>query len=105
MAEPDDKYEGLRKQLELLEWPRVYPFKFIVPSEQLLAVYEIFEKSETTTRVSSKGKYISVTVSPFMQSPDDIINTYKQAADIEGLLALWFTKYNYVIINAQFDGF
>lgn len=83
-----DPYQGLREQLAQLEWPRIYPFKFIVPIEQADAVYTLFRKQDTTTKVSKKGNYISVTAKPYMYSSDKVIEVYEKAAKIEGLMAL-----------------
>lgn len=83
-----DPYQGLREQLEKLEWPRIYPFKFIVPIDKVNEVYALFRKQDTTTRVSKKGNYISVTAKPFMYNSDKVIEMYQRASRIDGLMAL-----------------
>ncbi len=83
-----DLYSGLREQLELLEWPRIYPFKFIVPIDKVDEIYKLFRKQDTTTKVSKKGNYISVTAKPFMYNSDKVIEVYEKAAEIDGIMAL-----------------
>lgn len=83
-----DPYSGLRQQLEQLSWPRIYLFKFIVPIDKVDQVYTLFRKQDTTTKVSKKGNYISVTAKPFMYNSDKVIEIYEKAARIDGLMAL-----------------
>jgi putative lipoic acid-binding regulatory protein len=88
MDTPQDPYAGLRAQLEKMEWPAIFPFKFIVPLEKLDEVYQLFSKQDTTTRMSRHGNYASVTATPFMLNPDKVIEVYQKAESIEGLTAL-----------------
>jgi uncharacterized protein len=80
--------EGLRKQLEKMEWPAIYPFKFIVPVGKLDEVLALFLGHDTNTKISEKGNYASVTVSPYMYSAEKVLEIYDKAAKIEGLRAL-----------------
>lgn len=84
----DDGYKGLKEQLEKLEWPAIYLFKFIVPLNKLNDVLDLFEKADTITKVSRKGNYASITAKPFMYNAEKVIEIYKKANAIEGLLAL-----------------
>ena len=87
----DDAYEKLRLQLELQEWPDVFLFKFIVPntSEKIAQASALFDDSaELTLRPSSKGTYMSLSAKELMMSADSIIEKYKRASEIEGLVAL-----------------
>ncbi len=83
-----DGYSGLRTQLEKMNWPAIFPFKFIVPIEKLEVTLNLFEKQDTTTKISRKGNYVSVTAKPFMYSSEHVIEKYKEANRIDGLLAL-----------------
>lgn len=83
-----DGYEGLRDQLVQMNWPAIFPFKFIVPIDKLEVTLNLFEKQETTTKISRKGNYVSITAKPFMYSSEHVIEKYKEANAIEGLLAL-----------------
>lgn len=69
-------------------WPSLYIFKFIVPQGKEQQVKELFPLHETTERASSQGKYTSVTVQMMIPSSDDVIDIYRKAAMIEGLIAL-----------------
>lgn len=79
---------GLKNQLEKLEWPGLYLFKFIVPVEKLDSVLLLFQKQETKIRLSGKGNYASVSATPFMLNADKVIEKYEEAGKIEGCLAL-----------------
>jgi hypothetical protein len=86
-----DPYSKLREQLELQSWPNVYLFKFIVPndSERVAKVTALFDNGdELQLQPSKTGKYISVGAKELMLDVDSIIEKYKQAAKIEGLISL-----------------
>lgn len=85
-------YTTLREKLEANpEWPRVYFFKFIVPSDnqKLAQVEALFgPEAQVSLKQSSKGNFVSVSAKELMLSADGIINRYQEAAKIEGLMAL-----------------
>lgn len=82
----------LRKKLNAGgSWPQVYMFKFIVPSDnQKIALTEsLFEDdAEIKLQPSSKGTYTSVTARVVMMDAEQIINIYKKASEIEGIISL-----------------
>lgn len=84
------QFENLKNLLEEQHsFPCEFMFKFIVPQHKTSEVKAIFEESATfTTKDSSGGKYTSCTIHVHMESPDAIVNVYKQAAKIEGLISL-----------------
>ncbi len=89
----DKFYEKLRKQLEEgFEWPSVYLFKFIVPADnqKVAQVQNLFnaEVAQITQRESKNGKFISVSIKEMMMSPDSIIEIYREASKIEGIISL-----------------
>ena len=87
----EDEYSKLREQLELQEWPNIFLFKFIVPntSENLAMATALFnETSEISLHESKTGKFVSVGAKEMMLDVDSIINVYKEAAKIKGLIAL-----------------
>lgn len=93
MDDKAQKYEKLKVQLEEgFEWPTLYMFKFIIPAdnEKLAQVESLFDSEEAiiTTRQSSKGNFISVTVKEMMMSPQRVIDRYMEAESIEGLISL-----------------
>jgi len=69
-------------------WPTLYTFKFIVPHEKESLMQQLFPKHQTSSRPSSNGKYISITVQMMMPSAEAVIAIYQQAATIEGIIAL-----------------
>ena len=88
MSSRKQQLEGLKGTLSKMEWPALYPFKFIVPIEKLDEVLELFEKAETRTKISRKGNYVSVSATPFMYDSEKVIEIYTRALRIDGLLAL-----------------
>lgn len=83
-----DGYEGLREQLEMLEWPAIYMYKFIVPLAGLDELLAMFEKEDTRTKISKNGNYASVTAKPYMYSVEKVIDRYKRASEIDGIIML-----------------
>lgn len=85
----DQFFEKLKEKLDLEhQWPSIYMFKFIVPSEKVNEVKGLFPKHEVSTKPSSKGTYISVTAKVMIPNSEEVIKTYKEAKKIEGLIAL-----------------
>lgn len=86
-----DDYNKLREQLELQEWPGIFMFKFIVKNtpELIAKVSQLFdEAADLRLQPSKTGKYISVGAKEMMLDVDSIIEKYKQASLIDGLIAL-----------------
>mgnify|MGYP000329021572 CR=1 FL=1 len=85
-------FAELKKKLnEAGDWPRVYFFKFIVPSsnEKLAKVEALFgAEAQVTIKQSSNGNYVSVSAKELMLNADTIIERYEKASQIEGLMAL-----------------
>lgn len=88
----EDFYNRLKEKLEnQFTWPQVYMFKFIIPSDnhKLALVEALFgEMAIVTTRQSSTNKFISITAKEMMLSPNEIIEIYKKAEKIEGIISL-----------------
>lgn len=82
----------LQRLAELLDqqyrWPADYLFKFVVPRQQLLRLTDLFESSQMSFKESRTGKYISASVTLRMASSESVLAIYRQAAEIEGLIAL-----------------
>jgi len=85
-------FSELRKKLkDSGDWPRVYFFKFIVPSDnkKLAQVEALFgSEANVTLKQSSKGNYVSVSAKELMLNVDGVIDRYEKASKIEGLMAL-----------------
>ena len=86
-------YLRLHKQLsESSDWPTNYLFKFIIPSEEgrKTALLSIFSEIDVkiSTKKSSGNKYESVSVESVFETLDAIIDIYKKASKIEGIIQL-----------------
>jgi hypothetical protein len=86
-----DPFIKLREQLELLEWPNVYFFKFIVPNDShlLAQATSLFgDTAQITLHESKTGKYISISAKELMLDVESIIAVYIRASEIEGIISL-----------------
>ena len=86
-------YIRLKSQLEGdTSWPALYLYKFIVPAslEKIAEIEAIFNgtNAEISTRESSKGTYTSLSIKVKMDSPDAVIQKYKEVSKIEGVISL-----------------
>jgi len=70
------------------EWPSPYTFKFIVPLVRLDNLLLLLDGFELETRTSRNGNYVSLTLSPLMDSSEAVIQFYTSVSVIEGLVAL-----------------
>ena len=91
--EREEKYQKLEAALkESLTWPNVYMFKFIIPADNrtLAQVENLFNarEAEINVRQSRKGNYLSITVKEMMMSPEKVIERYRMAEGIKGLMSL-----------------
>jgi putative lipoic acid-binding regulatory protein len=84
----DANFETLTDKLDQKDWPSDYMFKFIVPSDNESELLMIFKDEVTTSRPSKNGKYISITSTVFALSSEAVIEIYKEAAKVEGVIAL-----------------
>lgn len=85
-------YDDLRAKLNAgAQWPQIYMFKFIIPSvNQKIALIESLFADDADIKLlpSSGGKYTSVTARVVMLDAEQIIDIYKKAAEIEGIISL-----------------
>lgn len=84
-------FDKLKSQLEELNWPDVYLFKFIVPndSETIAKVSALFnDSSEVVMHPSRNGNYMSISAKELMLDVDSIIEKYVIAAQIKGVISL-----------------
>lgn len=91
MEESD--YERIKRTLdEFHDWPAVFLFKFIVPSdlEKLAQVQALFnsETAEIKTTESRNGKYTSISAREAVTSAEEVLEIYRKSSKIEGLIAL-----------------
>lgn len=83
-----DPFEKLKEQLDQLEYPTIFPFKFIGPPEKVNLLKVLLKEAELSEKPSRNGKYISLTAKAMMLNADDIIVIYREAAKIEGVITL-----------------
>ena len=79
------------KLVESMTFPSVYMFKLIVPSENrsIALVENLFEaEADIHTKESGGGKYTSITAKQVVMHVDEIINIYKKASTIKGVIFL-----------------
>ncbi len=89
--EEQNPYVGLREKLDKEEFPRVYYFKFIFPNDnRTLALVEALFSGEAQMKIneSRNKKYLSVSAKELMLNAKSIIEVYKNAAALEGVMAL-----------------
>ncbi len=85
-------FNSLKEQLlQSYNFPVVYVFKFIAPANsvsyhKLKALFA--QEASLSEKESSGGKYVSITAKELMLTVDEIINRYKAAAQIEGVISL-----------------
>jgi uncharacterized protein len=88
----DEELASFKKKLsDSMSFPGVYMFKFIITSEHrnIALVENLFEaEAEISTKESDKGKYTSVTARQVVMTVDEIIEIYKKAAKIPGIMFL-----------------
>jgi hypothetical protein len=86
-----EQFDNLRRNLELQEWPSVYLFKFISPSDSMVIarITVLFDQgADLKYKESKKGKYVSISVKEMMVDADSVIMKYKQISKIPGVMAL-----------------
>jgi len=85
-------YAKLRKHLNKIHtWPSVYLFKFIIPDDptRITQVQQLFgEEAYLNYTKSRKGNYISISGKEVMMNADEVINRYRKAQTIEGVIML-----------------
>jgi uncharacterized protein len=77
-----------RDSLEKMEYPCLFPFKFIVPIDKLDELLAQFQNQETSIRLSSKGNYASLTAKSFVISPEKVVEVFNRVGKIEGVISL-----------------
>lgn len=73
---------------EAHSFPGSYSFKFIVKTEQQAVIEKLIDGAEIKLKPSSGNKYVSVTLTAQMESSQEIIEVYRKAKKIEGVISL-----------------
>ena len=93
LKDSKDFYIRLEKQLlESSSWPSIYKYKFILKSDknsidQLKSMF-IDINTNISTKSSSSNKFTSITITANMKSPSFVIEKYKLASKIDGIISL-----------------
>ena len=88
MTEKKDD-SAFKKQLDdHYQWPSKYLFKFIVPSGNENQFKEILPGEELRFRSSKGGKYTSISAEVVMNSSEEVMDIYRKAYLIEGVISL-----------------
>lgn len=93
MQDREAFYTKLKIQLdETTKFPADYLYKFIVPTDenQVQEVQSLFNKGGAiiNTKKSKTGKYISVSIRLKITSSNEVIEYYKKAEKIKGIISL-----------------
>ena len=89
----EDFYVKFKESLEEAHtFPTEYIFKYVVPSDHnsIAQVSAVFSKANpsVSTRESKTGKYTSITLRVHVNSADEVITYYQEAAKIKGIVSL-----------------
>ncbi|SDL68579.1 hypothetical protein SAMN05421823_107247 [Catalinimonas alkaloidigena] len=85
----DTTFDKLQETLEeQFTWPTKYLFKFIVDKDNQQPVLDLFDDAQFKRRPSRNGKYVSLTALVRMPSSDAVIDIYRKAATIKGVITL-----------------
>jgi putative lipoic acid-binding regulatory protein len=87
----ENKFDKLKLQLQELDWPQIYFFKFICPadSKKIAQVSNLFDnRSDLNIRESRKGNYVSISAKEVMVSAEAVIAIYEASAKIKGVISL-----------------
>ncbi|WP_298778895.1 DUF493 family protein [uncultured Polaribacter sp.] len=93
MSDKKAFYTKLKAQLEdTTKFPADYLYKFIVPTDenQVEEVQGLFDNEGAVikTKKSKTGKYISVSIVLKIESAEKVIEYYKKAEKIKGIISL-----------------
>ena len=70
------------------EFPGKYLFKFIVPQGAQDQLLDLLPEGKVSFRESSGNKYISVTLDAKIETSQEVLDVYKRAKQVEGVIAL-----------------
>lgn len=85
----NEDFDKFKRQLdENHEWPCTYLFKFIVPKEQVVTLEHQTGLEHSKLTPSKKGTYVSVTFEMMANSSDEVVEIYKKASKVKGVMSL-----------------
>lgn len=87
-----EELDSFKKKLtETMVFPSVYMYKFIVESDnrKIALVENLFDaETDIHTKESGSGRYTSITAKQVVMNVDEVIDTYKKASEITGIIFL-----------------
>ena len=91
--DPQDFYLKLKTTLDqTTTFPSKYLYKFIIPNSKtkIDQIQNIFNHlgAVIETKPSKNGNYISISVLVLMQNANQVIEKYREAGKIEGIVSL-----------------
>ena len=82
-------FDDFRNQLQdHYKFPTLYLFKFIVPAEKSDDFKILFPDIQFEPKPSKTGKYISFSSKHRVMSEEEVIEIYKKAYTIDGIISL-----------------
>lgn len=65
-----------------------YVFKFIIKSSSKQNVIDLLPDAMIKEKKSTKGKYVSITLTQFVKNSSEIVYIYEKASKIKGVISL-----------------
>ena len=69
-------------------WPCEYIFKFVVKAEKVNELKDIVGEEGLSFKMSSQGKYLSLTIKRVMNSGLEVVEFYEKAYSVDGIITL-----------------
>ena len=73
---------------EEYSFPTEYVFKFIIESSSKQNVIDLLPDAMIKEKKSTKGKYVSITLTQFVKNSSEIVYIYEKASKIKGVISL-----------------
>lgn len=73
---------------EEYSFPTEYVFKFIIKSSSKQDVIDLLPDAMIKEKKSTKGKYVSITLTQFVKNSSEIVYIYEKASKIKGVFSL-----------------
>lgn len=85
----DQRFSSFQEKLEQEhEFPGIYIFKFIAPSDQIELVKQLLPPGKLSTRISSNNTYTSLTLEAQVETSREVVEVYLSMKDLHGVIAL-----------------
>ena len=75
-----ESYEAFRQKLDQEhQWPTVYMFKFVAPSDKVEEFKTLFQDEKWESKQSAAGNYTSFTIKKMLHSSQEVVDMYLKA--------------------------